>query len=214
MHTRSSEILNACISERIDKYGLPRTLEKECYVLYEKFLESHPKQRYGNMKTLIDSVLLLLCRRYQIIEPIHLKKAASGHLRYIRVLEELDGVAAAYVRTQDYVRKFFNENAHYDDFLPKALDLASKLPTMSFQAKNPRIVASACIYVASLEKTSDGYRTLVTQAELADFFRVTSVSISGIYKALIHRLREMNTMLSKEEIEWWLSFSKEQSERI
>jgi transcription initiation factor TFIIIB Brf1 subunit/transcription initiation factor TFIIB len=206
-----SKSLNIRISERIEKYGLPKNWEKECYVLCEKFLESHPKQRFGNIRKLIDSVLFLLCRRYHVIEPLELKYAASGHY-YFRVLEELDGVIRA--TPEDYVRKFFNKSGYPNEFLLKALDIASKLPHGNFQAKNPRNLASACIYVASIEKTSNGYRALVTQPELAEFFKVTVVSIRGIYKELIPKLRELNTMLSKEEIEWWLSFSKEQSEKV
>jgi hypothetical protein len=78
MPNPTSRSLSTSISERIEKYGLPRTLEKECNVLYEKFMTSHPKQ-HRNMGGTIDSVLFLLCRRHQIIEPVDLKKAASGH---------------------------------------------------------------------------------------------------------------------------------------
>lgn len=144
------------------------------------------------------------------IESVELKRAASGR-RYIRVLEELDGVIRA--TPKDYVRKFFDENAHYAVFQPKALDVASRLPIMSFQMKNPRTLASACIYVASIEKTSIGYRPLTTQAEVAEFFKVTTVSVRNAYKGLVSKLREMNTILSIEEIDWWQSFEKEQSER-
>lgn len=194
--------------------------DKECHVLYEKFLESHPEQRFGNRRKLIDSILLLLCRKYRFIEPRDLRKAATGHrgytskksIHYIRILEELDGVTPA--TPEDYVKKFFNENAHYDEFLPRALDIASKLPTRDFQMKNPRILASACIYVASIEKTGKGYKPSITQDEIATFFKVTKAGIRKVYHELVHKLKDMNTMLSKHEIEWWLSFRKKQLEKL
>ena len=79
--------------------------------------------------------------------------------------------------------------------------------------KNPRILASACIYIASLEKTSDGYRPLIPQSELTEFFKVTTVGLRRIYADIITKLGEMNTMLSKEEIQWWALFRKTQLER-
>ena len=221
MKNMPSKSLSVSIFLQIKKYGLPESWEKECYMLYQKFLKSHPKQRFGQQhRKLIDSILLLLCRKYRFIEPKGLKKAATGHrghaskesIHYTRIFEELDGVKPA--TPEDYVKKFFNENAHYDEFLPRALDIASKLPLRDFQMKNPRILASACIYVASIEETSNGYKPSLTQDEIVTFFKVTKAGMRNVYHELVHQLKDMNTMLSKQEIEWWLSFRKEQLEKL
>lgn len=215
----SSKPLHARISKQIEKYGLPQSWEKECYDLYEKFLKSRSTPHIGKPTKLIDSILLLLCRKYRFIEPKDLLKATRGakgssarkSLHFFRILEELDGVTPA--TPEDYIRKFFITNPEYSEFLPKALDIASKL-SRDFQGKNPRILASACIYVSSIEKISSGYKPLMTQREVATFFKVTEAGIRNVYRELVPKLKDMNTMLSKQEIEWWLSIRKEQLEKL
>lgn len=201
------------ISKQIEKYSLPQTWEKECYVLYEEFLKSH-SSHIGRPTRLIDSILLLLCRKKRFIEPKELIKATRGprgygagkSLHFFRILEVLDGITPT--SPMDYIRKFFVGNSQYERFLSKALDIASKLPR-KFKARSPRVLASACIYVSSISTLyADEHRPLITQRELSKFFKVTDVSIRNVYPKIIHKLKDMNTILTEEEIEWSLAWGE------
>ena len=55
---------------------------------------------------------------------------------------------------------------------------------------------------------------ILTQREVANYFKVTQVSVRNTYFDLLPKLRDMNTVLSEEEIEWLLSFRKKQLERL
>jgi len=49
---------------------------------------------------------------------------------------------------------------------------------------------------------------------VAKFFEVTEASVRTNYRELLPELKDMNTMLSEEEIEQLLSFRKKQLERF
>ena len=58
------------ISKQIEKYGLPQSWEKECYDLYQKFISSRSAPRtQASTRKLIDSILLLLCKKNRFIAP-------------------------------------------------------------------------------------------------------------------------------------------------
>lgn len=206
------------ISRRIRKYGSPQHWEKECYDLHEEFLKSHSTQ-IGKPVRLIDSILLLLCKRNRLIESKELLKttrgqkgsSASKSLHFFKILETLNGLAPA--TAEDYVTRFFVDNSEYEEFLPKALDIASKLPR-KYQSRNPRILASVCIYASSIGTLYSEHRPLITQSEVATFFKITKVGVRKTYHDLLPKLKEMDTMLSEEEIEWLLSFRKKQLKRF
>jgi len=162
----------------------------------------------------------LLCRRNRFIEPRELVKATRGtrgisseeSVHFFKVLEELDGLTPA--TPEEYIAKFFVDNPEYEEFLPKSLNIASKLPK-EFQGKNPRVLASVCIYVSSIGTLyADKHRPLLTQREVATYFKVTQMGVRNVYRELLPKLKDMNTMLSEGEIEWILSFRQEQLERI
>jgi len=215
---KTDRVSSTKVKQRIAKYGLPKSWEKECCDLYEDFLKSR-SSNIGKPTRLIDSILLLLCKRKRYIEPKELTKSTRGakgrsagkSLHFFRVLEELDGLIPA--TTQEYITKFFVDNPEYEEFLPKALKIASKLPTREFQGKNPRILASVCIYVSSIGILHDQYRPIITKREVATYFKVTEMGITCVYRELLPKIKDMNTVLSEEEIEWLLSFRKMQLER-
>ena len=129
---------------------------------------------------------------------------------FFRILEELDGVTPT--TPADYVRRFFVANPEYEENLSKALDIASKLPP-NFQGKSPRVLASVCIYLSSIGILYGQHRPLITKREVATYFKVTEMGITYVYRELLPKLKDMNTVLSEEEIEWLISFRKKQLER-
>ena len=136
---------------------------------------------------------------------------AKESFHFYRVLEELDGLTPA--RPEEYIKKFFVDNPEYDEFLPKALNIASKIPAKDLRGKNPRVLASVCIYLSSIGEAFGVSKPLLTQSEIASYFKVTNVSLMNGYHKLLPKLRDMNTMLTEEEIEWFLSYRKENLER-
>lgn len=117
---------------------------------------------------------------------------------YFRVLGVVDGLEPA--KPIDYINSFFRVKTTYRHLLPKALDLAGKLP-FSFKSKNPKIVAGSCIYISSFYLYDAGNYCIaeIKQRELSDYFGVTEVSIRSVYKEAIEALGLNLPPLKKRE---------------
>jgi len=94
-------------------------------------------------------------------------------------------------------------------FYEKAVDIASKLPD-DFHNVSYRSLAAACIYVSSIGEQWGTYKPMIHQREVASYFKKSTMSVKKSYLWLLPRLKDMNTKLSEEEIEWLLNYRKEQ----
>lgn len=213
--SRRKHIPVSLIGKRIEHFGLPSYFKSECKRLIERLGKTMSFKGYKGT-LIIDPVLLLLCRRYGIPTPKGLQHSygsrGSSKSRYFKILNVLNGVDTS--RLDHYISNFFVANPQYKQFLSKALNIASKIP-VKLKPKNPRVLASVCIYISSIGTLhADMHRPLITQEELATYFKVTDVSIRNVYPELILELKDMNTILSKQEIEWLLEFRKYHVERL
>lgn len=183
------------VDQELKYFNLPMEWKQEVSDLLKDYKEKTSLQGI-RPKQLIHSLLILTCHRHRFPTPKNLSKIAVKRHRthegqpktaYFSVLEKMDGLERA--KPADYINSFFREKPQYQHLLPKALDIAEKLP-FSFKSKNPRNVAGACIYISSFNFYDAGSRcvTEIKQEAISDYFGVADMSIRNVYTAAVNAL--------------------------
>jgi len=162
---------------QLKRFSLPNEWADLALELLRKGMDPSLGMRGSNPEVAIKSVLALICRKYKIPTPKKLiketRKYPSGRTTsarkysYQSFLEKLNGVKPA--EPMDYINKFFSEQPEFKEALPKALSIAESLPSSFKQGRNPRVLASACIYLSAIG--------LLLQREISDYFGITEVSL-------------------------------------
>ena len=168
--------LELIINKELKRFNLPLEWSNEALKLTKTYKSTHKFQGIPH-STPVRAILQLLCRKYRVPTPIDLRRLTVKYTRlttggrehcYITVLKELDGVVLA--KPSEYIKNFFSKHPSYrNELQDMALKISKSLPRLFIQGKNPRVLASACIYAVS--------KGILTQREITDFFQVSAPAL-------------------------------------
>jgi transcription initiation factor TFIIIB Brf1 subunit/transcription initiation factor TFIIB len=182
--------LKNLIAEELNCFSLPIEWADLALELTQKQIDPSRGFRGAGPKALVDSVLMLICRRCKVPTPINLVKATrkfpkgrttkGRKFSYVEVLEKLDGVKTP--EPTDYINKFFSDRPEFKEALPEALVIAEHLPSQFKQGRKPSLLAAACVYLSS--------KGSLLQREIAEYFGTTEVSLRYTLRQIEHLQKE------------------------
>jgi len=178
--------VRSIIREELTSFGLPMDWEDELMKMFTAYHYSRSPPQGFDARLDIQSLILLLCRRYRIPSPRRLevltyqgrgdKRSQTG---YVDALQVLDGVTPS--KSTDYVKHFVEAHNLGEDEIPCAEKLLEKVPLANRQGMNPRVLASAILFEMHRPENPQA-KSVYTQRYIADQLEVTEVSLRNAWK--------------------------------
>jgi len=188
-HSSRTKRIREKVRQTLYKYNLPHEWEDELTQMVILYLADKQSKK---LTLDVESVALLLCRKKRYPAPRSLVKATwqgRGSTRltsgYMHALDVLNGLTPA--TPTDYLTQYIQDSKLDPRITKQALQMVNEKNRLLLQGKNPRSVASAILWLSSRQLWLQGIldeMELLTQAELAEYFEVTTVSVRNIAKIL------------------------------
>lgn len=172
------------IRDELRQYGLPLEWEEELIKMWSVYHYSDGHGGRGRVAKLdIQSLIVLLCRRYRVPTPRKLEILTyqgtgrrKEHSGYMDALAVMDGVPVS--KPIEYVKYFVEKEDLSSTVIREAQELISKIPKVDLQSKNPRTLAGAILYeIHRPDCPSVNKNRIYTQRYIADTLSITEQSL-------------------------------------
>ena len=181
------EKVRLIIQKELSSFGLPLEWEDELMKMFAVYHYS-ARERGGNTRLDIQSLIQLLCRRYKIPTPRKLtvltyqgrgaRKKSSGYMDVLRII---DGVTPS--KPIDYVQYFVEAEGLPEEDLSEAEELIKKIPKVKLQSRDPKVLAGAVLYAIHRPDNPKGKR-IYTQKYIANKLEITTVALRNNWHIL------------------------------
>ena len=170
----------------INGITLPLYIKEEAILIFKKACK-HKLIRGRRIRDVVAACIYIACREYRVIKPLkEITTCVQGDYKSaakaFRLIVHTLNLKLPQFSIRDLIIEYAYKLKLEKDVVVKAIDIAQRVNVKS--ARNPRSIAIACIYIASI--LNEGR---VLQRDLAQVSGLCEVTLRNTYKEILQTLK-------------------------